>query len=260
VSEVNETTESNSPAEPQGTPPSEGAAPAEAAPPPPAASPPVSAEPTPHELKRIHPAPAQISLDRVDDDGTFQLRPEGDIAALAMDIARLGQIFPVDLRLKPPDRFQLITGFRRVAALKFLQREKVLARLHVDLPDDDAALIALAEAIHSQPVSKEELKALRERLEIEGKLSAAARDMLEKALSEDEGLAPEDAPAEGEEEVDADELAADVTTRLGSINQDLSLLADVFGDLDEDRRAQLLEQLRYSAQLVAFLEGGGGEE
>jgi hypothetical protein len=134
----------------------------------------------------------------------------------------------------------------------------VLARLHVDLSDDDAALIALAEAIHSQPVSREALEAIRERFEAEGKLSVAARDMLEKALSEDEGLAPEEAP--GEEEVDADELAADVTTRLGSINQDLSLLADVFGDLDDDRKAQLLEQLRYSAQLVAFLEGGGGEE
>jgi ParB family chromosome partitioning protein len=215
------------------------------------------AEPTPHELKRIHPAPAHIALDRVDEDDTFRLREEGDVAALAMDIARLGQVFPVDLRLRPPDRFQLITGFRRVSALRFLQREKVLARLHVDISDDDAALIALAEAIHSKPVGKIALQSFRERLEERGRLSAAARDMLDKALSEDDGLAPEDAPQE--EEVDADELAGDVATRLGQINQDLSLLADVFADLDEERRDTLLEQLRYSAQLVAFLEGGGEE-
>jgi ParB family chromosome partitioning protein len=217
-----------------------------------------SPEPTPHELKQIHPAPAHIALDRVDDDDTFKLRAEGDVAALATDIARLGQVFPVDLRLRPPDRFQLITGFRRVAALKFLQRERVLARLHVDISDEDAALIALAEAIHSQPVSRDELAIMRERLEEGGHLSAAAREMIDKALSDDDGLAPEEAPEE--EEVDADELAGDVATRLGQINQDLSLLADVFADLDEARRATLLEQLRYSSQMVAFLEGGAEEE
>ena len=221
------------------------------------ASPSTPAEVEPHELKRIHPAPAHIALDRIDDDVTFRVRDEGDVAALAMDIARLGQIFPVDLRLRPPDRFQVITGFRRVSALRFLQREKVLARLHVNLSDDDAALIALAEAIHSEPVSREELQAARDRFESRGRLSAAARDMLDKALSDDGGLAPEEAPQE--EEVDADELASDVATRLGQINQDLSLLADVFAELDEERRETLLEQLRYSSQLVSFLEGGGDE-
>ena len=57
-----------------------------------------------------------------------------------------------------------------------------------------------------------------------------------------------------EEEVDADELAADVTQRLVRLNQDLSLLADVFADLDETRKQELLTQLRYSAELVAYLE------
>jgi ParB-like chromosome segregation protein Spo0J len=224
---------------------------------PPHAEPP-HAEPSPPvhaEIKALHPAPAHIALDRIDEDDTFKARDEGDVAALAMDIARLGQLFPVDLRLKPPDRFQIVTGFRRVAALRFLHRDKVLARLHVDLNDDDAALIALAEAIHKKSVDREELQAMRERFEARGSLSAAARDMLDKALAEDDGLAPEDAPGE-EEEVDADELASDVTQRLGQINQDLSLLADVFKDLDEERRQMLLEQLKYSAQLVEFLEGG----
>src|SRR5439155_825595 len=191
-----------------------------------------------------------ISIDRVDDDLTFQLRPEGELSLLATDLARLGQLFPVDLRLRPPDRFQVITGFRRVAALRFLQRDKVLARLHTDLSDDDALLMALAEAIHAAPVPKDTLQKLRDRLESEGKLSPAAREMLARALAPDDGLAPEhyqeaaepgaasEAAAEGEEdsgeegsgeeEVDADELASDVTVRLSDVNQDLSLLADVF--------------------------------
>lgn len=225
----------------------------------PAPSPPPSA---PEPPRRHHVAPALVALERVEIDERFRVRAqaEGDISALATDIARLGQLFPVDLRLKAPDRFVVITGFRRVAALKFLQREKVLARLHTDLSDDDATLLALAEGIHSQPVAKAELQAYRERLLLDGRLTAAARDMLEKALADDDGLAPEEykegAGAEDEEEeVDADELAADVTVRLGEINQDLSLLADVFGDLDGVRREELLKQLKYSSQLVEFLEG-----
>lgn len=198
-------------------------------------------------------APALIPLDRVDEDAAFRVRAEAelaDVASLATDIARLGQLFPIDVRLVPPDRFQVITGFRRVAALRFLQREKVLARLHTDLSDADAMLMALASAIHSKSVGAEALTSVRAALEAEGRLTPSARDMLEKALATEDGLAPENV----EEEVDADELAADVTVRLGQANQDLSLLADVFADLEPERREELLRQLRYSIDLVAFLE------
>lgn len=217
---------------------------------------PVSREPEPvpeHELarsKRHHVAPALIAIDRIDEDFTFRIRDEGDLSLLATDVARLGQLFPVDLRLKPPDRFQVICGFRRVAALRFLKRDTVLSRLHTDLSDEDAMLMALAAAIHGKSVEREELEDIRERLESEGRLDAAARDMLEKALAQEDMLAPETV----EEEIDADELAVDVTTRLGDINQDLSLLADVYDSLDDERKAELIKQLRYSADLVAFLE------
>jgi ParB-like chromosome segregation protein Spo0J len=195
-------------------------------------------------------APAHIPLERIDEDATFQIRPLGELSALATDLARLGQLFPVDVRFKPPDRFQIISGFRRVAALRFLKRDRVLARLHTDLSDEDALLMALASAIHSSPVSREELEAKREQLETEGRLTPIARDMLEKALATDDELASETV----DEEVDADELAAEATQRLVDINQDLALLADVFADLDETRKQELLTQLRYSSDLVAWLE------
>jgi ParB-like chromosome segregation protein Spo0J len=203
------------------------------------------------ERPRKMAAPALIAIDRIDDDRTFQLRPEGDLSLLATDLARLGQLFPVDLRFRPPDRFQVVCGFRRVAALRFLQRDRALARVHMDLSDEDAWLMALASAIHGAPVSPEALTAIRDRLLAEGKLEGPIKDMVEKALAVDESLAPEGV----EEEVDADELADDVTLRLGEINQDLSLLADVFSALDESRREELLKQLRYSADLVQYLEG-----
>jgi ParB family transcriptional regulator, chromosome partitioning protein len=200
--------------------------------------------------RRGNVAPAHIPVERIDEDTTFQIRPVGDLSALATDLARLGQLFPVDVRFKPPDRFQVISGFRRVAALRFLKRDRVLARLHTDLSDEDALLMALASAIHDAPVSREDLEAQRSRLEAEGRLSPIARDMLDKALAEDDGLASETV----EEEVDADELAAEATQRLVDLNQDLALLADVFADLDETRKQELLTQLRYSSDLVAWLE------
>jgi ParB-like chromosome segregation protein Spo0J len=207
--------------------------------------------PAPARVRRAQATPALLSLDRLDEDTTFQLRPEGDLSLLATDIARLGQLFPVDVRLKPPDRFQVICGFRRVAALRFLQRERVVARLHANLSDEDALLMALADVIHAAPIDHAELEALKARLDDEGRLGAEAKDMLEKALSPDDTLAPEMV----EEEIDAEELAMDATARLGELNQDLALLADVFTSLDEDKRQELLEQLRYASDLVTYLEG-----
>ncbi|MCL2179336.1 MAG: hypothetical protein FWC28_01300 [Proteobacteria bacterium] len=58
----------------------------------------------------------------------------------------------------------------------------------------------------------------------------------------------------GAEEVDADELAMDVAARMAVINQDLSLVADVFLELEPQQRAMLLKQLRYASDMVAFLE------
>src|SRR5215831_15645818 len=214
---------------------------------------------------RVEPAPRLerppeveerlIALDALDEDETFQLRPPGDVGRLAMDLARLGQAFPVDVRRREgTDRFQLVAGFRRVAALRFLQRPSVLARVHATLSDEDALLVALAGVLHGAAPTPEELVVIEGRLEQEGRLSAAARDMLGRAQATDDGLAPESVEGDGEEEVDADELAGELTARMGEVNQDLALLAPVFDALEPGRRAELLQQLRYAAELVAYFE------
>ena len=214
---------------------------------------------------RVEPAPCLerppeveerlIPLDALDEDDTFQLLPPGDVGRLAMDLARLGQAFPVDVRRREgTDRFQLVAGFRRVAALRFLQRPSVLARIHASLSDEDALLVALAGVLHGTAPTPEELVVIEGRLEQEGRLSAAARDMLGRAQATDDGLAPESVGGDGEEEVDADELAGELTARMGEVNQDLALLAPVFDALEPGRRAELLQQLRYAAELVAYFE------
>jgi len=207
--------------------------------------------PDPRTLVPRHPVPELIAIDQVDAEPGFQVRPLGDLSLLATDLARLGQLFPIDVRATGPNRYQVVCGYRRVAALKFLHRDQVLARVHHNLSDGDALLMALASAIHGSPASRQELEVFRTALEKGGRLSAAAVHMLDKALALDSGLAPEGV----EEEVEADELAGDVTLRLGDINQDLALLAEVFASLDANRKEELLRQLRYSAELVAYLEG-----
>jgi ParB-like chromosome segregation protein Spo0J len=215
---------------------------------------------------RVEPAPTPrlerppeveerlVPLELLDEDDRFQLRPAGDVGRLATDLARLGQAFPVDVRRQEgTDRFQLVAGFRRVAALRFLRRTSVLARVHARLSDEDALLVALAGVLHAASPTPEELADLESRLEHEGRLSAAARDMLSRARATDDELAPESVES-AEEEVDADELAAELTARMAELNQDLALLAPVFDALEPGRRAELLQQLRYAAELVAYFD------
>ncbi|HZW88468.1 MAG TPA: hypothetical protein VFF12_05265, partial [Myxococcaceae bacterium] len=167
---------------------------------------------------------------------------------------RLGQAFPVDVRLREgSDRLQLVSGFRRVAALRFLHRTAVLARVHAQLSDEDALLVALAGILHAAAPTVEELEEIQARLGQEGRLSAAAADMLDRARATDDDLAPESVESD-EEEIDADELAAALTARLGELNQDLSVLAPVFAALEPGQRAELLQQLRYAADLVAYFD------
>ena len=111
-----------------------------------------------------------VSLAEVDDDATFRLREPGELSALAASIGRLGHLVPVELRPLPglgeddPPRYQVVAGFRRLAALRLLARERVLARVHEALDDDDAWAIALAQALLGEPLRAEELERLRARL------------------------------------------------------------------------------------------------
>src|SRR5215208_1637040 len=118
-------------------------------------------------------AVAFVPVDAISDDVTFRLREEGDVATLASSIGRLGQLAPVELRLVPDvpagaPRYQVVAGFRRLAALRLLMRERVLARVHERLADDDAWGIALGEALLTEPLDEPALLALRERLAASG--------------------------------------------------------------------------------------------
>jgi hypothetical protein len=259
-------------------------------------------------------APAQatglvefVPLAAISAAADFRLRAEGDVTALAGSIARLGQLSPIELRPVPGGataggaRYQVVAGFRRLAAVRLLARGRVLARVHARLDDDDAWALALTAALLGEPLGPGELEALRQRLAGLGTAPWAA-ELLEEALvrapvapelrerflaflqgapagappgpdaddatQDAAGAAAAEAEPEAEpepepdagaepapEEVTAEQLAETLATALWSVSQDLDLAVDAWRDLPETGRRQILDQLRYLAELHAYLAG-----
>src|SRR6266540_519441 len=201
-----------------------------------------------------------VSLAAIADDATFRLREPGDVAALAASIGRLGHLVPVELRPLPgaaggAPRFQMVAGFRRLAALRLLARGRVLARVHAALDDEDAWAIALAQALLGEPLQAEELERLRERLAGAG-VAPWAQELLDEALVR-APVAPErdadaaDAPVE----VTAEELVEDLARRLYEVNQDLAVAFEAWAELPEEGRRMIVEQARYIAELYPHIAG-----
>ncbi len=130
-----------------------------------------------------------VPLSAIADDATFRLREEGDVAALAASMGRLGQLVPLELRPLPgaagaPPRFQVVSGFRRIAALRLLRRERALARVHPAFSDEDAWGLALSQALLTEPLDRAAVEKLRARLEPSGaaRLAPWALELLDEAV------------------------------------------------------------------------------
>jgi ParB-like chromosome segregation protein Spo0J len=217
-----------------------------------------------------------VPLDAIADDATFRLREEGEVSALAASLGRLGQLAPVELRPLPGatpggPRYQLVAGFRRVEALRCLLRERVLARVHAELSDEDAWSIALCEALLHEPLDATALEALRPRLT--GLPAGWAEELLDEAavrapVSPEQREAffaflrgeplPAEAAAEGEGEagpveVTPEELAEELTARMYEVNADLALAAEAWEHLPPEGRRAIVEQARYVAAMLPHL-------
>jgi len=219
-----------------------------------------------------------VPLDAIAEDATFRLREEGDVSALAASLGRLGQLVPVELRPLPGagsdgPRYQLVAGFRRVEALRCLLRERVLARIHPELEDDDAWAIALCEALLHEPLDGAALGALRARLgEVRG--AAWADELIDEArvrapVSPEQreaffawlgGEPPPEAQAhaaaeeEGTVEVTPEELAEELSASMYDVNADLALAFESWEHLPLEGRRAIVEQARYVAALLPHLK------
>jgi ParB-like chromosome segregation protein Spo0J len=212
-----------------------------------------------------------LPLDAVDEDTTFRVREEGDVSALASSIGRLGQLEPLEVRRLTtapgaPERFQLVAGFRRLAALKLLLRDRALVRIHEQLDDEDAWAVALATPLLGEPLLAPELGALRARLEqtpatrwapelVDAAVGRAPVDPSQRERFLEWLRAAEARRAEGDAvEVTPEELAEDLARRLWELNQDLAVAADAWTDLPASGRRDIVEQLRWISRMLAFME------
>jgi hypothetical protein len=215
-----------------------------------------------------------VPLDEIAADPTYRLREPGDVAELAAAIGRLGQLTPVDLRPLPAGadagegkRWQVVAGFRRLEALRLLQRERVLARVHPSLSDDDAWALALAAPLFSEPWSPADLDGVAARvgerlpwatpaLEAirgragSGKARAAPAPSPESATtSAPASTTPRPRPA-----ADPAGFARGLAVRAFELNGDVAAAYEAWGALPPEGRRLVLEQLRWLHQVFPLLE------
>ena len=230
-----------------------------------------------------------VSLAAVDGDTTFQLRDAADVSALAASIGRLGQLVPLEVRALPaaegvPGRYQVVCGFRRLAALRLLLRERVLVRVHRGLSEEDAWALALSQALLAEPLDRAALETLRARRGAGEGAASWAEELVDEALvrapvdpevrerflaflsggepaSVSEPGADADSGADsgasaGEEEVEVtpEELAHDLAARLYQVNADLAVAYEAWADLPAEGRRMIVEQARWIAGILPGLE------
>lgn len=143
-------------------------------------------EPRTHAPVHATGAVEFVPLSAIADDTTFRLREEGEVSALAASLGRLGQLVPLELRPVPGSagaapRYQVVSGFRRIAALRLLRRERALARVHPSFSDEDAWGLALSQALLTEPLDRAAVEQLRARLEPSG-VAPWALELLDEAL------------------------------------------------------------------------------
>lgn len=208
-----------------------------------------------------------VPLDEIAADPTYRLREPGDVSELAAAIGRLGQLTPIDLRPLPAGaaveegkRWQVVAGFRRMAALRLLQRERVLARLHPSLSDDDAWALALAGPLFAEPWSPADLDAVaplvRARLPWAAPALEAIRARAGKARAPaSPSAAGPSAPApRSRPAADPAGFARGLAVRAYELNGDVAAAYEAWGALPPEGRRLLLEQLRYLHQVFPLLE------
>jgi ParB/RepB/Spo0J family partition protein len=99
----------------------------------------------------------------------LKLRDEfPDIEGLAADIERHGQTTPAFVRPLANQRYELISGYRRRAALEYLNRETILARLFPDISDEEAERLAISENFQREELSDLEKARMCLRLKEQG--------------------------------------------------------------------------------------------
>ncbi len=208
-----------------------------------------------------------LRLDEIDlQDQTFAVHPEGDDALLEHSLQHYGQMDPIVVR-KHDGHWQLVDGFRRVRVAQRLHMDRLKARKFDLLSDEDAAMLVLKNIAIELPLP-EALGEFAARLYALGASNAAGivqsyaeQLVVEEPAAEAAELAAEAEPeaadaveAAEDEEVTLEDLAAQSVQELAGASENLQLLQENWADVGLEQREEVLAQLRYYRDLLAYLD------
>jgi len=215
-------------------------------------------------------------LDLIAEGEYAYLRAGCDFSGLAEGIARDGQREPLLLRALSTPRgdacFEILDGHRRFQALKLLRRREALALIEAEeMSEELARYLTLSRNLERSPLPVAAVEALQssmaERASLSPQIEALFDRVLrqrgkdaeqEAALAYEAGQRSPEALAgeEGEEELELEELASRVRDQLADGCNDLAALYELWGDLDEGRKEDLIECVRYLSAMLPLLEQG----
>tara|TARA_B100001093_G_scaffold462033_1_gene476967 strand:+ start:4991 stop:5797 length:807 start_codon:yes stop_codon:yes gene_type:complete len=168
-------------------------------------------------------------------------RPVRDVNRLAANIKRYGQLTPVVVRPGPGQRFILLTGYRRMAALKAASATHVLIRVIDEIDEATAAALYVAENCLVTGQSSNAVKHLAAVLSPEHPMSA----VLERVMDDDESVI---------EDVYLDDMAEQANHALAEGAAWVSALRPYWADLGPDERLPLEQLIIYFAKVARRLK------
>jgi ParB family chromosome partitioning protein len=182
----------------------------------------------------------RVPLGAVVVDEDARPRPLRGVARLAANLERFGQLTPVVVRPLGADRFELVTGYRRMAALAAARFTHVDVRVVPDLDDATAAALYVAENCLVEGVSSKAVERLAERLAG----AAGFAEVLPQVLADDENV---------EEDVYLEDMAAEARDALAEGAGWVAALRPHWADLDDDDRVPLEQLVVYFAKIARRL-------
>jgi len=203
----------------------------------------------------------EVSLDDVDvEDDLWRLRPAAHLDLLIESIRMVGQRSPVVLRYKEEEkRWQVVSGFRRVEALRELGRLGVTARMYDEFSAEDAIHTAVLDNFFSTDLTGDHLDKFMERLRNEGVMSEESLEFLDWArekvgrfaaggsreVSRDANTDPDDATVT--------ELIDGTFSSLSESAQGLERIFLNWSDVSSADRKLLASEAKYIHDLYPFL-------
>ncbi|MEE2756627.1 MAG: ParB/RepB/Spo0J family partition protein [Myxococcota bacterium] len=183
----------------------------------------------------------RVPLDKILFEQKDAPRPVRDVNRLAANIRRFGQLTPIVVRPGPGQRFVLLTGYRRMAALKVANATHVLIRVIDEIDEATAAALYIAENCLVTGQSSNAVKHLSSTLSIDHPMHA----VLQRVMDDDDAVV---------EDVYLDEMSEQANHALAEGAAWVSALRPYWADLSADERLPLEQLIMYFAKVAKRLK------